>query len=296
MNALLSFMNSTLSPRWLPLAVVMAVWVPPMMAASYEWGHGEYYDYGWFVPPAAVWLMVRRWHETPGTVVMPSPSWWWLLVLLVPWFTALRILGYADPSWRLPMGLSGVTAAAVGHIWIAKARGGRSSADFLWITLLMLSALPWPSVVESGIVRHLTQAVVAVVSEIFQLSGKPVEVLGDRLRLHALTVEVTDGCSGVRSFQSFVMATWFFAELQRLRASRTMVLLFCACGVAFVINVARTYALADIRFVKGEEAFHRAHDLLGLLAFLVSGVLFYWISGRLSEAPRRKLVKTVKGA
>ena len=56
-------------------------------------------------------------------------------------------------------------------------------------------------------------------------SGKPVEVLGDRLRLHDLTVEVTDGCSGVRSFQSFVMATWFFAELQRLRVMPTLVLL-----------------------------------------------------------------------
>ena len=49
------------------------------------------------------------------------------------------------------------------------------------------------------------------------LRANQVVVMGDRLRLHQLTVEVTDGCSGVRSFQSFVMATWFFAELQRLR-------------------------------------------------------------------------------
>lgn len=288
-------MNTSTSPRWLPLVVVMALWVPPMTAASYEWGHGEYYNYGWFVPPAAVWLMLRRWNDTPGAVTDPSRGFWCSLLLLVPWFTALRILGYADPSWRLPMGVSGATAAVVGHLWIARARGWRASADFLWITLLFLSALPWPSVMESGIVHTLTKGVVTVVSEIFQLNGKPVEVMGDRLQLHALTVEVTDGCSGVRSFQSFVMATWFFAELQRLRAARTTILLICACGVAFLVNIARTYALAEIRFVKGEEAFHSAHDLLGLLAFLVSALLFYWISGRLSEAPRRKLVKTVQG-
>ncbi len=287
-------MKSNSPDRWFPLAVVMAVWVPPMIAASYEWGHGEYYSYGWFVPPAALWLMLRRWKDTPGAVANPPRGIWWSLLLLIPWFTALRILGYADPSWRLPMGLAGATAAVVGHLWIARARGWQVSADFLWITLLFLSAMPWPSVMESGIVHTLTNNVVTVVSEIFQLNGKPVEVMGDRLQLRSLTVEVTDGCSGVRSFQSFVMATWFFAELQRLRAARTMILLVCACGVAFLINIARTYALAEIRFVRGEEAFHRAHDLLGLLAFLVSGLLFYWISGRLSETPRRKLVKSVQ--
>ncbi len=290
-------MNSSLSARWLPLAVFAALWGPAMIAASYEWGHGEYYNYGWFVPPAAGWLMIRRWNELPAA---DGPEWRWpwvgaAVLVLLPWFTGLRVLGYADPSWRLPMGLLGMTAVLAGHAWIAWLRGWRVSAGFLWITLLLLSALPWPSVIEGAIVHTLTRNVVTVVSEIFQIMGKPVEVMGDRLQLHRLTVEVTDGCSGVRSFQSFVMATWFFAELQRLRSARTAVLLACACGVAFVVNIARTYSLAEIRFVKGEAAFHQAHDLLGLLAFLISGLLFYWISGRLSEAPRRRLVKTVQG-
>jgi exosortase len=265
-----------------------------MIAASYEWGHGEYYNYGWFVPPAAVWLMVWRWNEPPVRV-FETPRWLWLsLFPLALWFTGLRILGYADPSWRMPMGLLGVTAAVAGHGWIGLKRGWRVSGGFFWITLLLLSALPWPMVLETRMVHALTKGVVTVVSEIFQLNGKPVEVMGDRLQLRDLTVEVTDGCSGVRSFQSFVMATWFFAELQRLRAARTLILLICACGVAFLINIARTYALAEIRFVKGEAAFHAAHDPLGLLAFLISALLFYGISGRLSEAPRRRLVKTVQ--
>ncbi len=280
---------------WLPLAGVVALWVPAMTAASYEWSHGEYYDYGWFVPPAALWLLIRRWRELKTPLNLPRGGWVLLAAcLLVPWFTGLRILGYADPSWRLPMALSGMTAVVASHAWIGICRGWRASASFLWITLLCLSAMPWPSVVESRIVDELTQAVVVVVAEGFQIFGKPVEVMGDRLRLHEITVEVTDGCSGVRSFQSFVMATWFFAELQRLRWVNTLVLLAVACAVAFVINSARTYALAEIRFTRGEVAFDEAHDLLGLLAFLTSGVVFYFISGWLSEQPRRKLVKTVQ--
>ena len=279
---------------WLPLVGVAALWVPAMLAASYVWGHGEYYDYGWFVPPAALWLMMRRWHELDGPVSLPRP-WAFLTVsaVLLPWILVLRVLGYADPNWRLPIGLLGMTAVIASHGLIAATRGGRASAGFVWITMLWLSAVPWPTVVETRIVHHLTQGVVTAVAEVFQLLGKPVAVVGDRLRLHDLTVEVTDGCSGVRSFQSFVMATWFFAELQRLRVTRVFILLGCACGVAFVVNMARTYALARIRFELGEPAFARAHDWLGLLAFLVSGLFFYVLSDRLAALPRGTVVRTV---
>ena len=287
--------NNDRSASWLPLLGVAALWTPLMIAASYVWRHGEYYDYGWFVPPAALWLMVRRWQELDGPVrslplrvVLP------IAALLLLWFLVLRVLGYADPAWRLPMVLLGMTAAGVGHGLIAATCGWRASAGFVWITLLCLSALPWPTVVETQIVRHLTRGVVTAVAEVFQMLGKPVEVMGDRLRLHDLTVEVTDGCSGVRSFQSFVMATWFFAELQRLRVARALTLLACACGVAFGVNMARTYALAAIRFEFGPQAFERAHTALGLLAFFVSAVFFYVLSGRLCAKSRRTVVKTVR--
>ncbi|MCX6874251.1 MAG: exosortase/archaeosortase family protein [Verrucomicrobia bacterium] len=288
-------MKPDISASWLPLVGVAALWTPAMLAASYVWGHGEYYDYGWFVPPAALWLMVRRWQSLDGPVTLPRRQ----VVLasaavLLPWVLVLRVLGYADPSWRLPMVLLGMTAAGLSHGLIAVTRGGRVSAGFVWITLLWLSALPWPSAVETRLVHTLTQGVVTAVAEVFQMFGRPVEVLGDRLRLQDLTVEVTDGCSGVRSFQSFVMATWFFAELQRLRAARALTLLACACVVAFVVNMARTYALAQIRFEYGKAAFDQAHNALGLLAFGISGWCFYVLSGRLSAKHRRMVVRTVQ--
>lgn len=269
-----------------------------MIAASYAWRYGEYYDYGWFVPPAAAWLSCRRWSEMGPRdgAAANLPRWLWVVAVLVllPWVVALRTIGHADPAWRLPAGLLGLTAAVCCHGLIAMSRGWKSSAGFIWITLLWLSALAWPSVVERQIVHQLTQGVVAAVADIFQLLGKPVEVLGDHLRLHEATVEVTDGCSGVRSFQSFVMATWFFAELQRLRLVQTLSLLIFACVLGFLINTARTYLLSQIRFQQGQEAFDRAHDSLGLLAFLVSGLLFYLVSSVFSGTPGRKLVRTVQ--
>ena len=289
-------MNKTPIPNaWLPLVGAVAVWMPAMIAASYAWRNSEYYDYGWFVPPAAIWLMIRRWQDGERVVTLPRTRAVAVAVaVLLPWFLVLRVLGNADPSWRLPISLLGVTAAGVSHGLIATTRGWRVSVGFGWLTLLWLSALPWPTVAETRLVHGLTQGVVTAVAELFQSLGKPVEVLGDRLVLRELTVEVTDGCSGVRSFQSFVMATWFFAELQRLRVVQTLCLLGCACVVALVVNIGRTYALALIRFSQGQAAFDRAHDWLGLLAFVISGLVFYMISGRLAPAPRRRVTRSVQ--
>lgn len=278
---------------WVPFAGWVALWVPAMIAASYEWGHGDYYDYGWFVPPAALLLAVQRWQRMKGAVTLPRRGVVLaMFLLLVPWLLLLRVLGHVDPSWRLPTSLLGLTAVIGGHGLIAAARGREASRGFLWITLLCFSAMPWPTVFEMRFVQNLTQGVIHTVVEVFQLSGTPVAGLGDRLTLNGMTVEVTDGCSGIRSFQSFVMATWFFAELQGLRASRALLLLTIAGGVAFVVNASRTFALASIRFDRGEDAFNQAHDSLGLLAFVVSGLVFYWVSGKLGGRSSGKVVRT----
>jgi exosortase len=274
-----------------PVAVIAALWLPAMLAASYAWRFGEYYDYGWFVPPAALFLLARRWRETGPPRPVPAGRLAAAGLLLLAVVLVLRVLSHADPSWRMPVVLLGLAAAAASHAYLAAIRHWRDSARFALITILLLSALPWPSVIEQAIVRELTNGVVVTVAEIFQILGRPVEVTGHRLRLFEVTVEVADGCSGVRSFQSFLMATWFFAELYRLRPARTLVLLGCACVIAFVVNTGRTYALTAIRFDRGEAAFERAHDWAGLAAFGVSAALFFVVSGKLAEAGGRRTVR-----
>ncbi len=276
---------------WLVPALVIAAWLPAMVASMQVWRHGMYYDYGWFVPPAAIGLMLRRWWQLQRQDVR-QPARYWLVLWcgLLPWFLVLRVLGHVDPSWRMPMWLLGGAAAVFGHVLIASVIGWRGSARFLCITLLWLSALPWPSVLERGIIEWLTDRVVTATAEWFQWFGRPVEVLGDRLRLHDVTVEVTDGCSGVRSFQSFLMATWFFAEWQRLKPDRAVMLLLFACVTGFLVNTVRTYLLAIIRFDHGVEAFETAHDSLGLAAFVASAVIFYFLSDQLATE-RRVLVR-----
>lgn len=255
-----------------------------MLAASYSWRNGDYYDYGWFVPIFAIILMVRRWREDPS----PIRGLEWrvivgVIVAFTPALTALRILGQVDPTWRLPVGLMGLLAAVFSHWIIGESRGWRSSRHYGWITLFLCSAIPWPSALESGLVRFLTGGVIHVVAEVFFWLDKPVQLLGDRLQHGSITVEVTDGCSGLRSFQTFFTATWFFAEIHRLKVFQAGILMVASLGLGFLVNTARTFTLAWIRIEQGEESFDAAHDGVGILAFVLSAAAFYLLSGAISR-------------
>lgn len=268
------------------------LWLPPMWAASHAWRHGEYYDYGWFVPPAALWLALaamRRGEIAP----LRRPGLGFAAAVLAAWLLALlplRVLGLVDPGWRLPMIGLGALAVVISHGYLWWSGGLRLSARLVWPTLLLVSALPWPSRVEAMLVHSLTARVVEAVGELFLLQGVPVVVMGDLLVLHETTVEVTDGCSGVRSFQSFVMATWFFAGLMRLSWGRALVLLVAACVAAFVLNTGRAYALAAVSFNHGEEAFDKVHDWLGIAAFVAAAVFFYLLSGWLADGAKKRML------
>lgn len=276
--------------RNFPMVGWCAVWLPAMLSASYSWQHGEYYDYGWIVPPVALWLLIRRWHENP-VEEHREQSWILGVLLLLPWIFLLRVFFYVDPVWRLPVGLLGVTAAVGGHWIFARVRGLHFSLSLWKITLLMLSAIPWPNVLEKHLIASLTEHVIGCSAEIFRLCGKPVEVMGDRMSLHGMVVEVTQGCSGVRSFQSFFMATWFFAELQRLKFVNTLKLLAWGLCAAFVVNTGRASILALIRFREGESAAAAAHDSAGVVAFFLSATFFYWLSLRLERSSSRRIVR-----
>jgi len=97
--------------------------------------------------------------------------------------------------------------------------------------------------------------------------------LGNRLLTASGTVAISDGCSGLRSFQSLVMASLFFGELYRLRLGFRAGLLAFGVGVGVLTNLLRAVTLSLISIYQGAPALDRWHDLVGGIAFLVAIVL-----------------------
>lgn len=283
------------------IPAVLVLWVQLFVALIPTWRDGAYYSYGWFVPWLAAGLAWRRWKmlkpaplDAPGfTEPQVRPVWAMAICLLGILVVPLRVIVSADPGWRPPLLLHVGIVVFLTHFLMARAWGRGASAGFVPVTLLALSAVPWPWRIEQDLVHALTGRVLAITRECFLLFGKPVELVGERLVMSGNVVEVTDGCSGIRSLQSLIMVALFYGELFLLTVPRRFALLAVAGMVALVFNTLRAYWLADLHFSRGAESAASAHDTLGHLAFVLSALML-WFSARLllgSSARHASLVR-----
>jgi exosortase len=258
-----------------------------------SWRFGGYYDYGYLVPVIALGFAWRRAGVIEGE---PSRPWQprkaidWLMVAGVVLFMILmipmRIIGTGDPEWRPLIVLHGVLLSGLTHLVLARSMGWRHSAYFLPITIFAWSAVPYLSQIEQFVVRHLTGWVIGITREIFLLGGAPVEKLGERLTLGDQIVDVTEGCSGIRSIQSLVMAALFFGELLWLRLTSRVMLLGMALVAALVCNTGRAWYLAKVQFSEGLGAAQAVHDMAGHVAFGAAAAML--LGAALVLSPRRR--------
>lgn len=277
------------------------LWLQLFLTLMPTWRDGEYYEYGWFVPPLAIGLAWNRWHharrlagEPAGISAKRGNLLFFAGLLAVTFISLTRFVSITDPSWRPPILFHASLVVLLSHSLVAYQWGMRMSMQFLPVTVFTLTSVPYPYQIEQFLIRHLTSAVSIFACEAFLLSGKPVELLGERLIMGQEVVEVNEGCSGIRSLQSLVMVALFFGELLLLSLPRRIVLLLVAAACALIINTARAYTLAEIQFTRGKVAFDQAHDMVGHIAFAASAAILF-IAARLmlsSPSGGRRIKRT----
>lgn len=275
---------------WLSLLLVL--WLQLFAACVYAWRFGEYYDYGWYVPPLFAMFMLRirgqfsAPREASNRIVFPILA----LVGLGAGLFFLRVIQRVDPRWTLPIWIHALVVIGITLFAAYNLGGARAFRRTIPIIIFACSAIPLPTLVENFLVSTLTDGVISSSAALLQLLGMHVQTVGDRLGFMDEVVEVTEGCSGIRSAQSFLMSSLFFGELMKLRAAQRVVLVLIGIAVAWVLNVVRASSLAAIQFRKGQEAFDSAHDNAGLLAFLVGSVLLLAFSSWIGRANRGTVV------
>jgi exosortase len=286
---------------WLPLALFCILWLDLCRLLSNQWETREQYAYGWFVPFFAAALLWRRWLDRP-LVSQPStlnPQSLLVrglvvsgLVVLLP----LRVIYEINPDWPLLSWLYTLIVVLV-TLYAFHLAGPQSEVRGRWSVVspwvrhfafpvaFILIAVAWPWRLEKALTQGLMRVVAGLTVEILGWLDIPALQRGNLIELSAGSVGVSEACSGIRSFQSSLMAALLMGELYRMRLWRRGLLVACGLVLGFSFNVLRTLLLSWQANQHGMEALEKWHDPAGMTITIACFFCLWAIAALLCRKP-----------
>ncbi len=216
---------------------------------------------GVLAPLIAIVLAWQKRSELRALPASPHVAGWSLLSCGL----ILALLGHRL-GIRLPLALS-LPLVVGGALWTLR---GPAVVAALWFPLLLLAAItPFPSELSKAVSFPLQTLAARFSALALGLTGMSVERAGLTLVANGQTVQVSEGCSGWRSFTA---AFWLFLILAHQRPPRSwwqwaglLPLLLVAALLANILRVALVVALA----AHGQPWALQSpwHEILGLACF-----------------------------
>jgi exosortase len=284
--------SSNILKVWLPIALFAVLWADLVRQLSYTWEANEQYAYGWFVPFLALALFWRRWLDRPvpsqpsafsarsrffGVQLSPFTFSWpvkcpptslgllsafcfLLCLLLLP----LRVIYEINPDWPLCSWLMTLTVVGISLYAVFLAGGWKWVRHFAFPVCFILVAVQWPYRIEHGLTQGLMRVVAGLTVELLGWFNIPAFQHGNLIELSTGVVGIDEACSGIRSFQSTLMAALFLGELNRLRLLPRATLILCGLALGFCFNIVRTLLLSWQANAHGISAIDKWHDPAGM--------------------------------
>lgn len=264
---------------WGNLILLLLLWGDLFVNLSLEWELNPQYSYGYLVPFLGLYLLYSRW-ETRPPVAPNLPAWSVTLafavsiLLLFP----LRLAFEANPDWRLLMWVHALLLFGLTQFFIYAFAGKAWVKHFFWGWIFLMIAVPWPIRIETPLIQGLMRMVASVTVEILNLLGVNASQSGNLIRLPDALVGVEEACSGVRSFQSAIMAALFFSEFFRFRLGSRLLVLLGGVALSIFLNLIRTFTLTWVAHVESPDAMKHWHDPVGYFVYFGSFAFIFGLA------------------
>lgn len=290
--------NSLSAKAWGVVIVGLVLWWSLVHQLKTEWSINAQYSYGWGVPWLALYLAWKKWPLGLAPVAPTANSIWPLITgtLLLLALLPIRLVQEANPDWRLVSWMFAIDVVALTLLslwWLA----GKEWLRILWLPIaFILIAVPWPTPIEQMLIQNLMQGVAAITVEIVNWFGYPAIQHGNVIDLPTGMVGVSEACSGVRSFQSTLMASIFLGELYRFNLRHRLLTIIAGAILSLGFNVVRTLALTWVNIQKGEAGHDAWHDPAGYLVLACAFASLWLICIWFEKIERNKASRQVDTA
>lgn len=269
-------------------AALIAVWGWLFFILTGEWEANEQYSHGWFIPLLAAWIFWQRWttrpEAQPATGALRAASFMLLALLVLPSAAGILVAG-VYPDWRIVLWALG-GAALLASIALTTIVGGWSWVKHLsFAYVFALVAVPWPTGPERWLTQELSLLAAKIAAAILPMLGVAAMCHGTSIDVGAEVLGVDDACSGIRSFQSSIMAALFLGELYSLRWGYRAFLVVAGLVAAYVLNVVRMIILSIAVANNGSGALEKLHDPAGFAILLLTMGMLWLLCWLLQQLP-----------
>ncbi len=281
--------EGSLARNFIPFWVFLGLWFGQLFLSLIpSWADGTYYDYGFLVPPIAVMMFLGRWNEivpksdyqrilSSIANTLRSPVIWFFGIAALVAVTLLRLIESVDSGWRVPLYLHWVIVWAFVGLLFSRFLTPRETLQFTPILVLTLLGIPLPSFIEHSLIQGLTDQVIETSVALNRFGGYPLDISGQTIFANGIPLRVSDGCSGIRSFQSSIFAGFVIGELLRLKWFIRIFLIIAGGTVAFLGNCARVVFLVKHVFDHGDVDLQKLHDISGYVSLTLTLVVILGI-------------------
>lgn len=281
-------------PFWFFLSLLYAQLA---LALLPSWSDGTYYDYGFLVPFLAPFFFLVRWRDmgvSPSSLrdslarVTTSPITILLLLGGLLGLAFLRLAQGADTGWRAPLYFHALLVLGITAVFLTRLVG-KGVFSFWPCAVLILLAVPLPSQVEFSLIHNLTTGVVEFALFVNRMMGLPLMSSGETIFANGIPLHVSDGCSGIRSFQSGVFAGFVLGEYLRLSFPSRLLLFGSGLGLAFLMNGVRVIYLVQHAVAHPGADLQKVHDVSGYVSLTLTFALIGgtgWLLDRMEKKLR----------
>ncbi len=227
-------------------------------------------SHGFLIPFFAAFLLWDKRAQLRATRV--TPSWAGLWVVAIGLFELLVGVFGAD----LFLQRTSFVVLVTGLVWTLLGSAMLGRVKFVLFVLLL--AIPLPTIVLNQITFPLQLLASSYASSLLPLAGVPVLREGNVMQLPAISLEVAEACSGIRSLMSLFTVAVIYGYFLERATWRRVLLALASIPIAVAANVARIFGTGlCVQYWDPVKAMGFFHEFSGWLMFLVSMSLLYLV-------------------
>lgn len=243
--------------------LVAAAYVRVLTKLVSDWWQFPDFSHGFFVPPFAAYVLWRKRAVLANTKLAPQ----WSGVVLVALGLLVLLLGvYGSELFLSRVSLVLVLAGLVLGF------GGRTMLkETRFALFVLLLAIPIPSIIYTQITFPLQILASKLASALLPLFGVPVLREGNVIQLPALSLEVAEACSGIRSLMSLLTLAVFYGYFLERSTWRRWILTLASVPIAIAANAVRLLGTGlSVQYWDPDRAMGFFHEFSGWVMFLIS--------------------------